>query len=216
VAEGASAILFDFDGTLADTFPRAERILPRLARELRFCDPGPDGLRRLRELPAGRILRELGIPWWKAPLAVWRARALMASDTGPVPFFPGVGGMLRELDGRGIRWGIVTTNGHAFVRRCLLQADLPEPGWLEAGIGLRGKARRIRRFLSRWGLDPAEVVLVSDEVRDLRAAEEAGIGFRAVGWGYNTPSALEAAGAGRVYLELAELARELLPEAPAT
>jgi len=169
----------------------------------------------LRDLPARRILAELGIPWWKIPLVVWRARSLMASDPEPVEFFPGIPELLAELDGRGRRWGILTSNGHGFVRRALLEAGLPEPGWLEAGVGLSGKTARLRQFLSAWSLRPEELVYVSDETRDLEAARAAGIGFEAVGWGYNTPQALERAGARAVARDASALRRALLGEGDA-
>lgn len=208
----AAAVLFDFDGTLANTFQRARKVFPRLAREFRFPDPGPDALTALRDLPARRIFAELGIPWWKIPLVVWRARSLMAADPAPVEFFPGIPELLAELDGRGRRWGILTSNGHGFVRRALQEAGLPEPGWLEAGIGLSGKTSRLKQFLSAWDLRPDELVYVSDETRDLDAARRAGVGFEAVGWGYNTREALERAGARGVARDASELRRALLGE----
>ena len=209
------AILFDFDGTLADSFERCCSILADLAGKMGFRNPGADGFRRLRELPAAAVLRELGIPWWKAPRVVRRVRAGMLGDPAPLPFFPGCAEILRSLDSKGVRWGIVTTNAHAFVRQSLDRAGLPEPGWLEADIALSGKARRLRHFLSTWGLDPSSTAYVSDEVRDLSAAREVGMPFLAAGWGYNSPQALSLAGARRVFTSLDELSSALFADGEA-
>lgn len=211
--ERPALVLFDFDGTLADTFPAAVALLPRLARELRFRDPGPRGVEALRGLPTRRILSELGIPWWKVPLVVWRARALLRDGTGPVPLFPGVAGMLRDLDAAGLEWGIVTTNGLDTVREALRGGDASEPGWLEAGIGLFGKRRRLLRMVQARGLEPSRVLLVADETRDVEAARSAGVGFVGVAWGYATPEALREAGAREVSTTVGELRQLLLGDA---
>lgn len=202
--------MFDFDGTLADTFPAVGRLLPRLARELRFLDPGPEGVEALRGLPTRRILSQLGIPRWKVPLVVWRARGLLRAAGEPVPLFPGIPGLLRDLDATGVEWGIVTTNALDIVRRALREGGAPEPGWLEAGIGLHGKAARLSRMVRARGLDPQAVVLVADETRDVEASRAAGIAFAGVSWGYGTAGALEAAGARVVVSTVEELGNRLL------
>jgi phosphoglycolate phosphatase len=191
-------------------------LLPRLARELRFRDPGARGLEAMRGLPTRQILSELGIPWWKVPLVVWRARALLRGGRGPVDLFPGVAGMLRDLDAAGLEWGIITTNGLDIVRESLRGGDAPEPGWLEAGIGLFGKPGRLVRMVQARGLDPSRVVLVADETRDFEAAGSAGIGFVGVAWGYATPEVLHAAGAKEVMATVDRLRSRLLgePEVP--
>jgi len=206
--------VFDFDGTLADTFPRAARILPRLARELRFRDPGPEGLRELRELPTGQILSQLGIAWWKVPLVLWRARSLLAAEGGTIDLFPGMAELLGDLDAAGMEWAILTTNGLPLVRETLRRAGAPEPGRLEAGLGLSGKARRLRRLARILELAPEELVLVADETRDVDAAREAGVSLVAVAWGYSTPEALGRAGATRIARDVEDLRNALLGTVP--
>ena len=168
--------------------------MPRLARELRFRDPGPEGLRALRELPMRQVLSELGVAWWKVPMLLWRARVLLRREDDGIELFPGIAELLRELDGAGVEWGILTSNGHQLVRSALERAGAPEPGWLETGLGLGGKTPRLRRMARRLDVRPGELLLVSDELRDVEAARAAGVPMLAVGWGYSSPEALEHAG----------------------
>lgn len=208
MTERPRAILFDFDGTLADTFPRVSLLMPRLARELRFRDPGPNGLEELRGLSVRQILSSLRIAWWKVPLVLWRARVLLRAEGGDIALFPGMAELLRELDGSGLEWGILSTNGLDVVRDTLRRAGAPEPGWLEAGLGLSGKTARLRRMARRLGVSRRRLLLVSDEVRDFEASRRAGVPMVAVAWGYSLPSALEQAGAN-VVRDVGQL-RELL------
>lgn len=203
------AILFDFDGTLADTLPRVERMLPQLARRWRFRAPLDGEIRVLRDLPAGQILSRLGISWWKSPLVLADARRRLSRDQEPILPFPGMVALLHDLDQAGIEWGILTTNGWAVVRRSLRQWGAPEPGWLEAGVGISGKASRIAKVAARFQVPPADLVLVGDEVRDWQAAGEAGCGFVGVGWGYNLPDSLERAGVNQLCVDLGSLRQAL-------
>jgi phosphoglycolate phosphatase len=199
------AILFDFDGTLADTFPRVERLLPRLARELRFTDPGSDGIRQMRAWRMPRILSHLGIAWWKVPLVLWRARALLESDPVPVELFPGIVELLMDLDKAGIEWGILTSNGLEVVRRTLRHNGAPEPGWLETGLGLSGKAGRLRRMARVLGVSPDHLLLVADETRDVEASRKAGVAMIGVAWGYSTAQALVESGVDRIAKDVDDL-----------
>lgn len=205
-------VLFDFDGTLADTFPRVARMLPRLARELRFRDPGVDGIRLLRERPMRRVLSELGIPAWKVPLLLWRARALLAGDPEPVRLFPGIADMLGRLDEAGLEWGILTSNGASLVRSVLRREKAPEPGWLEAGLGLWGKSGALRRMARRLDVASDRLLLVSDETRDAEAARIAGVPMVGVAWGYGTAEALAEAGTEIVFSDVESLRKWILED----
>jgi hypothetical protein len=109
-----------------------------------------------------------------------------------------------------------STRSTPIVRESLRGGDAPEPGWLEAGIGLFGKPGRLVRMVQARGLDPSRVVLVADETRDFEAAGSAGIGFVGVAWGYATPEVLHAAGAKEVMATVDRLRSRLLgePEVP--
>lgn len=203
------AIVFDFDGTLADSFPRVVHLLPRLARELRFRSPDREEIHELREMSSPQILSRLEISWWKVPFLLWRARAMLRSGTTAIPLFPGIAQLLRSLDAAGIEWAILTSNHHAVVRRSLELAGAPEPGWLESGSGLSNKARRLKRMARFLGCPPHEMVMVADETRDIEAAREAGVAMIGVDWGYSTPESLVRHGVERLATSRDELSRML-------
>ncbi len=158
----------------------------------------------------GQILSQLGVAWWKVPLLLWRARVLLRREDDGIELFPGIAELLRELDGAGMEWGILTSNGLQVVRSALQRAGAPEPGWLETGLGLGGKAPWLRRMARHLDVRPDELLLVSDELRDVDAARAAGVPLIAVGWGYSSPEALERAGA-TVVRDVAALREALLP-----
>lgn len=203
------AVVFDFDGTLADSYPRVVGLLPRLAREFRFKAPQPDEIRELRELSSPQILSRLGISWWKVPILLWRARSMMRSDASPIPLFPGIPRLLRSLDASEVEWGILTSNHHAVVRRSLELGGAPEPGWLESSSGLSNKAQRLKQMARALDCAPHEMVMVADETRDIEAAREAGIAMIGVDWGYSTPESLVRNGVQQLAKSRDELSRML-------
>ena len=63
-------IIFDSDGTLADTLPRMRSIFNELAEEHGFKRVEPSEYHRFRDLHGAALLRELGLPLWKMPRTV--------------------------------------------------------------------------------------------------------------------------------------------------
>ncbi|GMA78592.1 hypothetical protein GCM10025880_50090 [Methylorubrum aminovorans] len=123
-SEGATAadyrlVAFDFDGTLADTFPWFCTNLNDVAARYRFRRVEAGETERLRGLGARAILKDLGIPVWKVPLIARHMRALATREAGQVRLFPGVPEMLAELDAAGIALAVVSSNSEANVRRAL-------------------------------------------------------------------------------------------------
>jgi phosphoglycolate phosphatase len=158
-------VIFDFDGTLADSFGWFLDISDALADRYRFDRFDRRDLDRLRAMDARQLLKHHRVPLWKVPFILRRARAMMARDLARMPLFPGVHGALAALAGRGVTLAIVTTNSRANVLRVLgPSASLFRE--LEHGVSIGGKARKLRRVLRRTRTAAAHALFVGDELRD--------------------------------------------------
>ena len=184
-------VIFDFDGTLADSFPWFMRVVNDVADRFRFERIPPEKVDTLRGYSARRIIAHLGVPRWKLPLIARHMRALAATDHGIAPF-PGVGEMLRELSDRGMVLAVVTSNAEPNVRRVLEPQSAALITHYVCGVPLFGTAARLRRLLNRARVNPVQALYIGDEVRDAEAALRAGVPFAAVSWGYTRRDALEA------------------------
>jgi phosphoglycolate phosphatase len=184
-------LIFDFDGTLANSFPWFLGCINEAAARFRFRPIAPEEVDPLRSLGARQLMRHLRVSPWKLPLVARWMRRRMAAELGVVPLFGGVRALLEELDRRGVRLAVVSSNSAATVRRALgPHATLL--GQVEGGASLFGKARRLRKVVRASGVRAEEVLCVGDEIRDAEAARRAGLAFGAVGWGYTHPDALRA------------------------
>ncbi|MFJ7437673.1 HAD hydrolase-like protein [Methylorubrum thiocyanatum] len=185
-------VAFDFDGTLADTFPWFCANLNDVAARYRFRAVRPEETGRLRALSARAILKDLGIPAWKVPLIARHMRGLATREAGQVRLFSGVPEMLARLDAAGCVLAVVSSNSEANVRRALG----PSAGLIRhyaCGASLFGKARHLRAVARAAGVEPGAMLAVGDEIRDAEAAAQAPCAFAAVAWGYNSAEALAGA-----------------------
>src|SRR4051812_41545066 len=102
-------IIFDFDGTLADTFPWFLQVANTVADRYRFKRIEAHEVETLRGYDGRRMIEHLGIPWWKLPLIANHMRRLPASAGDHVVLFEGTDRLLRQLSQRGVKLAIVTS-----------------------------------------------------------------------------------------------------------
>ena len=182
-------VVFDFDGTLADTYDWFRATLDVLADRFGFRKPGPDEIETLRGLPAERILSHLGVRFWKVGRIAVAFREAQTRDIGTIRPFPGVLEALDALDEAGLELAVASSNDRHNIEALLGDRAKRIRHW-ECGVSLQGKAAHLRRLLRHTKADPERVILVGDELRDAEAARKAGIAFGAVSWGYNHLEAL--------------------------
>jgi phosphoglycolate phosphatase len=203
-------VVFDLDGTLADSFPWFLSVLPEVAARHRFHAPRDlaEG-EALRLLGPREILGRLGVARWRLPLIAAEMRRRKAA-AGPMPLFPGVPAMLQEVHAAGLVLGMATSDTEANARRALGPESAALIRHWGCGASLFGKARLLRHLLRESGVAPASALLVGDEIRDAEAARAVGMGFAAVAWGYNAPAALAAQAPAALFTRIEEIAPALL------
>jgi phosphoglycolate phosphatase len=184
--------IFDFDGTLADSVDWVIRTLNDVAAHHGFRSVNEDEIQMLRGRPNREIVKFLGVPAWKVPLIATDMRARIAADIEQIKLFPGTDQLLADLEARGSRIAVVTSNSEANVRRILGAKNSERFHRFECGASIFGKARRFRRVIQDSGVSAAETICIGDETRDIDAAKSIGAASGAVSWGYATPDVLAA------------------------
>lgn len=191
-------VLFDFDGTLADSFPFFMDVLDELGRRHGFRPVTPQDMALMRSQDVRANMRLVGLAPWKLPLVAASFIRLMR-ERGDVPLFDGVADVLRHLHGSGLRLALVTSNSADNARRTLGPQLVALFERCEGRSGLLSKHAHIRRVLARSGVDASEALYVGDQLSDLEAARRARVDFGAVAWGYGDIEALRGAGAEQVF-----------------
>jgi phosphoglycolate phosphatase len=202
-------IIFDFDGTLADSFPWLNSILNQLAEQYHFEPIEQSEVETLRGYSVRQMIARTRMPPWKIPLLAYDVRRRMAQNIEQVQLFEGVNEMLAQLAGQGLTLAVVSSNARQNILRVLGPENAACFKHFECGVGLGGKPARYRKLLRQNRLAPGQALCIGDELRDLEAAQQAQIDFGAVAWGYASPAALQACGPALSFASVAEIAERL-------
>jgi phosphoglycolate phosphatase len=184
-------IIFDFDGTIADTFDVVLSISNCLAGEFGYPPVRPEEVKHLKNLTSREILKQSGVSLLKLPFLLRRLRVELHREICRLSPIAGIREVLQELRDKGNHLGIVTSNSRENVIAFL---DAQEMGdlfdFVGSGLTLFGKGRIIQQIIKEQKLDPAIVTYVGDETRDIEAARKIGIRIIAVSWGFNSSQVL--------------------------
>lgn len=199
-------IVWDFDGTLADSLATSVAIFNRIAPDLGFRPIAAADVAAARAMPTRQFLRRQGIRFWRLPRVVRRFRAEAAGEADQLKVFAGLPDVLAGLRDRGARLGVLSSNSEENIRRCLAANGVEQHFAFVVGYPkLFGKAKALRRILKAEKLDPAAVLYVGDEVRDVEAARKAGVAVAAATWGFHAEPTLRAANPDHVVTDPRQL-----------
>ncbi|MFG3819521.1 MULTISPECIES: HAD-IA family hydrolase [Limnothrix] len=184
-------ILFDFDGTLADSFQAVVEILDRLSGRFGYPRLTPERIARLRDCDSRMVLQNSNVPPWQRPWLIYCLKRELQADLHRLQPIQGIEDVLRELRSAGYRLGIVTSNQRSTVDRFLtLMGWRHYFTWIDASLRLFSKDRAISRVRRQAGLQREAVAYVGDETRDVEAARRSGVVSLSVAWGFNSERAL--------------------------
>lgn len=202
-------VIFDFDGTLANSFPWFLGVMGDVAARYKFRAIDATELEAIRGFTGRQLLDRLGLPAWKVPLVAAHMRRLQGEHAQEIGLFDGVDAMLAALAAAGVTLAIVSSNSEANVRRVLGPANAARIAHFACSASLFGKARKIRSVLKRSGVAAAEAICIGDEVRDIDAARAAGTATGAVTWGYARADVLRSHAPTETFTSVAEVADRL-------
>lgn len=207
-------VIFDFDGTLADSFPWAASVVNQYAERYRFKRIDPADHADLRNYDARRLMRHLGVRMWRVPGMARDVRKRMAQEIDKIPLFLGTSEMLRALADAGMLLAVVSSNSEANVRAVLGAENVARFVSFNCGASVFGKAPKLKSVMKKCGVVPETALLIGDEIRDAHAAQKAGMAFGAVAWGYTNPDAMRALNPQEFFDSMGDIATRLVGAQP--
>ena len=205
-------IVFDFDGTLADSLAAAVGTYNRIAPGLGLRPI--DDIEAARSTPTRQLLRQLGVRFWRLPRLIRAFRAAAADHAPNLALHPGIADLLGELHDCGFRLGVLSSNSEDNIRACLRANGVEGRFAFVVGYPkLFGKAKALRRILRTENVGRGGLLFVGDELRDIEAGKRAGVDTAAATWGFHAADLLAAAGATFVVRHPGELTA-LIGDAP--
>ena len=186
-----TVIIFDFDGTLADTLEALVGITNRLAKEFGYQVVNPEEVKLLQDLSSQEIIRRSGISIFKLPFLLRRVKIELSREIHQLQPIAGIPEVLIALKQANCRLGIVTSNDEENVRAFLKSHGLQNLfEFVYSGTALFGKNKVLNRLLKQKQIHHYSAIYVGDETRDIEAAKQVKIKSIAVSWGFNSKQAL--------------------------
>ena len=190
---GVRAVLFDLDGTFADTAPDLARALNRVRAEQGLAPLPPAAARPYTSSGARGLLKAgFDITPENERYAALRDRFLDFYEKElcvETRLFDGIPEVVAKIRVRKLPWGIVTNKGKRFTEpllrllavdhlaACVVSGD--------STAHIKPHPAPLLRAASLLSLPAAACVYIGDDLRDAQAARAAGMHFLAAGWGYH-------------------------------
>ncbi|PKN77740.1 MAG: carotenoid oxygenase [Candidatus Cloacimonetes bacterium HGW-Cloacimonetes-1] len=183
-------ILFDFDGTIADSLTLGLELINRLAPIYHIHPITDEDIQAVRSMPTGKAIRYLKIPYYKLPILIPVFLNEYKHIIHNMKPFPRIHEVIQDLKDLGIPMALLTSNSKENVHVFLDQHDMNYFEWIEGGSGIFKKQVTIMHQIKKHNLQKENIIYVGDETRDIVAAKKCGIKIISVAWGFQDKSIL--------------------------
>jgi len=185
-------LIFDFDGTIANSIDQALNTYNRIAHEYK-CKPIQEEFRDLLSSKnPQQYFKEYGITTWKLFLLVFRIRKEISKHIADIKPVNNMISSLHELKNGGYKLGILTSNSEKNVNQFLENNNLSGVfEFIYSASNLFGKDKVFRRLLKRNNISIKNALYIGDERRDVEASKKVGVAIIGVSWGLINRQVLE-------------------------
>ena len=184
-------IIFDFDGTIADSFPPMVKILKKQVKEMGYGDLTDKQIEVMRSMRPFDIIRHFRFPIWKIPKLIQTVREELFNQIDKVKVFQGINELINNLKTKKIKYGILTSNSKKTIEAFLKINLLDGFEFIESETNIFKKSSHLSYIIKKYSFNKKDIIYVGDEVRDIEACREVGVDIISVTWGYNNKVVLE-------------------------
>lgn len=184
-------LIFDFDGTIADTFPIFIEVWNQeVSSHFGFRKIASNEFEALKNLDTTQMVQFLEIPVFLLPVVFSTIKSNIQRHLARINPHPGMKEILQAVKQQNHHLGIMTSNSVTNVHSYLELHDMDIFDFVRAGVSLFGKTKALRKILQKYA-SHEKVLYVGDETRDIEAAKRCKIISVSVTWGFNTEGALK-------------------------
>lgn len=183
-------LIFDFDGTIADTFEKSFDTYNRLAKKYNYKPIKNKKMNSATQLNVQTLIRRSKINLLRIPQLITEAHKILAESINHIQPFEGLTEVLNTL-GERYFMSIVTSNHKNNVLNFLNRHQLNIFDDILAGKSIIGKHAYILKLIKKHNLLKQQSIYIGDEARDVEASKRSDIKVIAVSWGYNRSTLLQ-------------------------
>ncbi len=180
----ACGLVFDFDGTLVDSYPLIEQAFAEVMRRHRLDEAARELFRQSRGLPLPEQMKIVAPDMWEELVATYRS---VDSTLGHARVFRGIPTLVRKLRQAGSPLGVVSCK-----RRALVEAELEAAGlrgFFDVVIGFedvtppKPAPDPLLAAIAQLGLSRSSAIYVGDSMVDLETGRAARVRTVLAAWG---------------------------------
>ena len=186
-----SILVFDFDGTIADTFDYSHSVINQLAKEYKFRKVSPEEFLALKQKSKTEIIQTLKIPLLKVPRVLMKVNEAMNNALDKVAPHNDIPQILAELNAQQYHLVSLSNMSNSKVRQFLNKHKMPYFDAIETASEHADKSYKFRQMVKQCRWPGQQVYYIADEIRDIATAEKAGTHALIVGWGYGENNELK-------------------------
>jgi len=178
-------IIFDFDGTLADSTAVFASAWNTLAQKYKFKGIELKEIDTLKKLSISERSKLFDFPMYKLPMILPQFYKLYRQSLNDVHLFEGMKEVLLEIDNRGYKILIISSNSKDNILEFLKMNGIDCIADVLCSNRIFGKDKVMKKFLKESSVSSSEVIYIGDEQRDIVACKKAGVPIIWVEWGYD-------------------------------
>lgn len=176
-------IIFDFDGTIANSMRLAIDLFNQTAPKYKFKTINEQSFEYLYELSIMEKCKALNVSLACIPRAAIDLQRSYSRQVGDIPIIAGMREVILALDQLGYTLSIISSNAGENIKKFLINNDINIFDHIYSGRNPFGKDKTIGSFIKKNNIQKGDVVYIGDEVRDIVACRANNIKIIAVTWG---------------------------------
>ncbi|MGY4794958.1 HAD-IA family hydrolase [Lysinibacillus fusiformis] len=184
-------IIFDFDGTLADSTAVFASAWNTLAQKYKFKGIELKEIDALKKLSISERSKLFDFPMYKLPMILPQFYKLYRQSLNDVHLFEGVKEVLIEIDKRGYKILIISSNSKENILEFLKMNGIHCVADVLCSNRIFGKDKVMKKFLKEANVESSDVIYIGDEQRDIVACKKAGVPIIWVEWGYDAKEVVQ-------------------------
>ena len=184
-------VIFDFDGTIADTLSPVVEIINEHAHEFGIDGIDKFEVQKFRNLSITYLVKEFKFNVIHLQKLVSMIKRQLPKKLEKIKIFEGMSEVFTQLKDNKVQLGIVTVNNVKTVTDLLTDEQEKQFDFIFSTRSLFGKHKELNRIAKNYDLAKEYTLYIGDEVRDIEAARKSGFKIAVVTWGYNSAELLE-------------------------
>lgn len=174
-------VVFDFDGTLANTMDAILDIATNEVGEITEED-----FETMRNEGIKGVIKRYNIPLWELPKVISQFASIL-KKRDDIKLYPQIDELIEKLKENSYKLGVLSSNSEENIKQVLERhgiADMFE--FIYSQSSLFGKDKVMKKMYKKHKISPSEIIYVGDEDRDINACKKVGIRCIAVTYGFNS------------------------------